>query len=777
MRLVGATSQSNLTIVQDWKTYEAHQFGCLSLEARQLLLQALDSGPEYIRRSARQLCRYFEVYLFLGGERITEQAISRPSMLAIASGFVGALNSTRFMNADIYARKTYTRAFVEALMSLNQHCAVLAGLGVGRETKSRESELAAEFDGRAFPEEKLWVLRGWWIQNRKGNRAHLPLHALYLKMGRAFTQRFHDSCAAYVQGRVVTLAGVRELVEFISQSEELADFNLLDRSYVARFWKNFIIYYTQRSYNGGAGSKASTIVAAWNRIFVPFVRDSLVPAGLFAPPMGGYPNPRSRQTSGALSNVEVKDGVDVKTKLLTHVPLHLTDTEAIQTLFIDIRRDFDHVRKWADSEVSATNVRVNRRKNLATQGSPRVVQPVGTNSRGHKYISSRDNPEALANAAATFQLYGYVPPGVRGLEARLLYPKPLDRTAEELGLPVTGSVVPYLAILVAEHPAITTSFLENFQLYSHAGVRIGLARTDGRWYMVGDKDRRGPADAEQQIALSDAAFEALEGLISLTEPIRTYMREHGDDDWRYLLLSCGKGFGRPYRIRNLSGQMCGEARVARIWRGLHAHCGLSPSQAQALAHRFSLSRLRASGGTLVYLESRSAQKMAEVLGHKHYEPDLLSRYLPPALQEFFQERWIRIFQNGILAEALKDSPYLLESTDFKTSEELDLFLSQHALKTLPSGKVSEATPASKSEVVIGLDVGILTVLVGFERAVTAALEQRKEPGKNALHWASLTRALVAYVESAASGREDLQEQLADAKRQADSSQMDSFVYA
>lgn len=765
MKLVSKTAESNLTIVKNHATYRDFEFKELSDQAREMLLSTLTSGAT---------CRYFEAYLFLIGKRVTEQTLVGRSMLSLASGFIGALNSEKFLDVGIYMRKKHTSTFIQALSKLNVHASSLEGLGTGREITAQEAQLAATFEAQFFSEEKIWLLGGWWAVNKNGQRFHLPLYPLYVRMGRAYTQRLYDVTVAYVRGRsVVQIFAIRALVRFIANTNEVTERHLLDRTFTAKFLRDFLIDFTQLSYKGGKGMQASTILNGWNNHFIPFVRDVLVPAGLFAAPLGGYPNPRGKDTSGVLSNVALEDGIHVKTKLLTRVPLHLSDAEAMQTLFVDIRRDFNLIRQWADSEVLRTNSYIDRRIALESQGTPRIIQPVGTNTSGHKILSSPDNPQALANAAATLKKFGFVPRGVKGQDVKLLFPSPLNETAQELGLPVTGSIVPYLAILVAEHPAITTAYLENFQLYNSIGVRIGLVKTDGGYYLVGDKQRRGPADAEQQIPLSDAALSAVNGLLRLTEPVRKYMREHGDDDWRYLILSCGKGFGKPYRIRKLAPQTCFEERLRSIAAGLHAHCDIPLPQAQALAKRFSLGRLRASAGTLVYLETQSVHKMSEALGHKYFDPDLLSRYLPPALQEFFQERWIRIFQNGILAEALKDSPYLLQSTDFETKEELTSFLSKHALKLLPSTEVTTPESPSQSEVAFGLDVGIFTVLLGIERAVS----QANSPTANAVHWATLTRALVKYIESNANYRVDLKDQLAIAKRLADPAQMEEFLYA
>lgn len=778
MKLVPKATHEDLTIVKRLPTYADFNLGALSLGAREAIQRALGSEKMHLRKTSRPLCIYLEIYLFLIKEHINEQDMLKKSMLEIARGFIGAICSERFVGIVADMRKTYTNAFICALKKINPFAQNFEVIWASKQLTASAKSFVCQFESRQFDEERIWVLGGWWIENKNGIRSHLPLHPLYKRMGRSFTQRFYEVCASHTRGRVLgQLVAVPALIKFISARKDISEELLLDRSYMARFWRQFLIEYTQTSHRNGEGVKPSTIISGWNNQFVPLVRDAMVPAGLFASPLGGYPNPRSKSSFGQNTNVSTENGVQVKTNLLTRIPLHLSDAEAVHTLFVQIRKDVDLITQWAEEEIRLTNEYIERRKLLENTGTPRTIQPIGTNSDGHKYIASASNPNAIANAAATFKKYGYTPRGNKSLDIRLLYPSPLEDTARQLGLPVTGSIIPYLTILVAEHPAITTSFLENFLLYNAAGVRIGLARTDGGHYLIGDKPRRGSTDAEQHIHLSEKALKAIEGILELTEPIRTFMRNTGDDDWRYLLLSSGKGFGKPYRIKKLAPQMCFKERIRDIGAGIEKHCKLPHEAAISLAKRFSLGRLRTSAATLVYLETQSVRKMADALGHKYFEPDLLSRYLPPAIQEFFQERWIRIFQNGILAEALKDSTYLLESTDFKSEAELDEFLSQHALKLLPQNDDAQATPNKNNEIAFGLDAGIFAVLLSIDCAVSNALRQNIKPSPQALHWATVTRALVGYLNTNGNDRVDLVEQLNIAREMADPSLVEAFVYA
>lgn len=777
MKIVASRTQEDLTIVKSLPTYADIKLGALSLSARDAIQHALASEKRHLRKASKPLCLYLEIYLFLIKEQINEQDMLNESMLDIGRGFIGAICSERFVGIVADMRKLYTNAFICALKKINQFAQDFDDIWINKQLTSSAKCLVSAFESSQFDEERVWVLGGWWARNKNGIRFHLPLHPLYERMGRSFTQRFYDICASHTRGRAIgQLVAVPALINFISTKEDISEELLLDRTYIARFWREFLIEFSQTSYRNGQGIKPSTIISGWNNQFVPLVRDAMVPAGLFASPLGGYPNPRSRSTFGQSTNVSTENVVQVKTNLLTRIPLHLSDAEAVQTLFIQIRKDVNLITQWAEQEIRLTDECIKQRKRLESIGTPRMIQAIGTNTDGHKYVASASNPNALANAAATLKKYGYTPRGNKSLDIRLLYPSPLEETARELGLPVTGSIIPYLTILVAEHPAITTSFLENFQLYNASGVRIGLVRTDGGHYLVGDKPRRGSTDAEQHIHLSEKSLKAIEGLLELTEPVRTYMRKSGDDDWRYLLLSSGKGFGIPYRIKKLAPQMCFKERIRDIGAGIEKHCKLPLDEAISLAKRFSLGRLRTSAATLVYLETQSVRKMAEALGHKYFDPDLLSRYLPPAIQEFFQERWIRIFQNGILCEALKDSAYLLESTDFKTEAELDEFLSQHALKLLPQNSETPTTPNKNKEIAFGVDAGIFAVLLSIDSAVSNALMQNITPNPQAQHWATVTRALIGYLNTNGSDRVDIMEQLNIARGMADPSLVKAFVY-
>ena len=74
--------------------------------------------------------------------------------------------------------------------------------------------------------------------------------------------------------------------------------------------------------------------------------------------------------------------------------------------------------------------------------------------------------------------------------------------------------------------------------------------------------------------------------------------------------------------------------------------------------------------------------MSIALGHSKLDVKLLSSYLPKPLWDYFTDRWIRIFQNILIYESLKDTNYLLSAMDINESN-LEDFIKNHHFKEIP----------------------------------------------------------------------------------------------
>ena len=317
--------------------------------------------------------------------------------------------------------------------------------------------------------------------------------------------------------------------------------------------------------------------------------------------------------------------------------------------------------------------------------------------------------------------------------------------AFELGLPTSYSLEPYMYQLIDHNHKITDSFLINLELFDERGLLVGLEETDAGHYLVGYKNRKGGGKAQQKVKLDEKMKDLVDQIIEITTPLRTYLQSKNDGNFRYLFLSSIMGFSYPQRIwaTNTFGgsKLQDELRLAGF---KNVRPEWSDSRVSKLVERISLTRFRSSCGIRVYLESGSCHKMADALGHEKYKPDLLSHYLPEPILRYFQNRWIRIFQKGIICEAMKDSPFLLKASHFKSMKELHLFLENHAARLPVFSEIDDNCDDESPEAYVTIDENILIALFSLEEAVERA---RQEVSPLASYWAAFSKRLKHEIEN------------------------------
>lgn len=177
---------------------------------------------------------------------------------------------------------------------------------------------------------------------------------------------------------------------------------------------------------------------------------------------------------------------------------------------------------------------------------------------------------------------------------------------------------------------------------------------------------------------------------------------------------------------------------------------------------------------MIYVETGSVEAMSKALGHSQYSETLLASYLPRPIVEFFRERWIRLFQTGVILEALKGSPYRFRAAAFSSAGEMDEFLKNHALRTIAIDSASRSDETSSSEIKFGLDVEILTLLASLCAAIDIATTS---VNPIAAYWAKVARKLFAYIESPQCARHDIKVLLSKAQKQIDASLVAGALHA
>ena len=637
--------------------------------------------------------------------------------------------------------------------------------------------------------EPLKVLQ-WsgWVCGRKTRPyrvAFLPLTPILDHLGEQFTLQLYSICQTFsTTRRHAGHFAVRAMATLLSSTEtSFSPKQLQNPKDAADFLYALYECYLREGYRDGNGRAISQLVHHWRGEVTIFFEEYLFPAGLVARPSAGLPTPRSIDIGGQ-TNIKRTDGILIHDKLLTPVPLEVSDQEALQLIFHKIEEELKNIKRWALHEVNRIAVLLERRRQFAKEGNVRRVLPAGSNLPTDA-STDWSHPNHLKNGAATFEALGYPCYGDGSDLSAVLFPAPRTRWAHELAVPESSTLLPHCAVIVGEHPSITTAYLEQCELYDVNGKLAGVICNDSGSILSGAKLRRGSEHAAEDVILNHNSSFAVDQIIQLTTPLRNFLRERGDDSWRYLLLTSGKGFGYPRRMDRLSVRTSSPDAIRALGNSFAQVLNLPAEEANGLAKRFSLTAMRASAGVIVYFKSKSVHEMATALGHVKYDSKLLDRYLPKALRQFFEERWIRIFQTGVIVQALQGSPYQLEASGFRTIEELDSFLLNHSIKLPPrptsSSLMSNETDintlgklSSPRETVFGLNEEILTTLISLD---LAEAESSRALAPLARYWAEIGRSLIPYIEIAGTARPDIQEYLRNARRRARADLVSKIAYA
>lgn len=678
--------------------------------------------------------RKFECYLQITRRRFHE-GDSRSSQVAAIRGFIYALFHEEFFpNSSPWA---IARRAVQTFGVIypEEDWPKFPCTAFRNRWPSSFKDQVSAFGDTSFDKELLDFWRGWSCTNKQGQKVHLRLHQFSEHFGNSRALELLGAAATWLRGRRATRVPlVQEFAAYAVRTYPETDFSRpLDVSrLISGFFEDFL---------RGAASKAydlTSAVSRWNS-FRSILVDHLL--GLsWAVPSKAVPYPSApRQAPEYSKVVTLEDGSEVKNSLLTPVPLDLSSSQASELIFKSIKNDVRLVEQWATEETRQSWERARQRKMLAKQGTPHSAGQLGVTT-GMKKRRQRPHPEYLMHAAATFEDEGLSDPAL----AYVKYPTPGWLTAWELGIPSDVLLFAHASLLIIDHPEITSSPLSQIELYNKDGQMTGLVEIDGRHYLTLYKNRKGPDQAEQRILLTARCVEVVHRLIQLTTPLRDHLRRTGDVKWRLLFLYIKSMGSRP---RSWTPAGSANYRAPILAKRLQIITGIDEEKSTNLGWRFTLTRLRASVGVLVLINSGSAEEMAKALGHEEYRPELLSRYIPLPLQQYLSESLVLRFQTSMVCRALQDSPHLLEASGFASMDELDQFLSEHALQQVPvhllplENRHDIQTP---DKVVFGVSLGVLQVL--WSLVIAVSTDEESACGR-AIRWAHIGRQLFNHLES------------------------------
>jgi hypothetical protein len=681
--------------------------------------------------------KLFECYCDL-----TDVDINKPKTLRKAVlRFVGALSDQSFVISNKDTRNKYARHII----SIYNVLSLEANDGEQINWDPNLPELYAYYwIGYPIAPYKLVYWQDWVVVSRKKDNNYLPFPKVYLTHGEEFTLQLHKSIKHFFasQAKPAQTPFVM-MMEFLTANQSAWPAYIFNSS--REIWNFFVAFrrfFFLRAIDLKLALEAQKKL--WNT-FIVNIYACLIDSKAWATPYKPLPQAPTSELDPTTSRIKTRsDGNQVRTKLITDIPLHITDEQAIQFLFRDIKQDLKIVINWALAE---TNKLISARKNrdlLAQGGSP--IHKIA----GWKHLEDI----GLSNICATFTQDGYKFDRAY-LESKFGTGVYRECLAKLFALPNSGDLFPFQCLLVARHPTITPSFLDKFELYSKQGHLSGFIQTIGGYQLIGFKDRKHDNKSEQKVDLTPETATLIQELIEITKPMRNYLRRKNEDKWRYLFLCSGGTYAEPscpgilsWNTSRLSYQSTGTLLSAQF----APHTSLTDPELSEFLKRVSLSTIRASSVVTNYIEHQSPELASKELGHTKYIPKLISRYIPTELYNFLQSRYIRIFQNAMICVALEGSPHLLKATKFRNIDELHDFLKLYALKDIPEDLSGREKPAENTETLghayISISPAILSVLFSLQTAVEAGLESSKiDISAKALYWTSFAKNLKREIEA------------------------------
>lgn len=763
--------------------FRLHRYPFRAIDEHALTLLCTAAADIRLNEGAHPMAavHVLECVCDLAGERFTLSTLLSTEAQRLYDLFCSAIHSQSFAELKKAKRQGFCRSLRETLTNAR---VLKADRPPITWDHSRYPELTPQWENldNALDPAKVAYWSGWPIENRDGEATYLPLEKLWNSHGEKYTEDFHLGISTRMEGATGTpnfMFGV--MLDFLDKNQktwpsETFHDPLRIHDFFAAMMKHYFLGISTDD------PALPSMKKNWNR-FIGQVYSTFIDSRIWCTPYLQLSLTDARAINGSTTHVKKnRQGLTVRTKLVTHIPLHLTEQEAVEKLIFTIKDEIETIRSWATQQTLEITQRFKNGKKLARSG--KWLNTACVNFYDDNFIN---------NMAAAFEKYLYLLP-VSNL--RLSYTRRSGQNistpeiSRALGIPTTQDLYPFQCLLIIEHPFITSHFFENFNLCDKNGKQTGVISEGGKSYLVvgsesnlisGLKRRKGVKHGRQKVELSDTAASILSDVINITQPARDYLRSIGDENARKLFIASPHCINKPIpaRIPRWNTTTLNYPSSSPLLQQFHPHTKLREEALKEFLSRISPSTIRASRCIEEYLLTGSTALMSECLGHEEEDSILLETYLPEVFVQFIEGRGIRVMHKAMICHALRNSPFLVAGANFDSMEILEEFLNNYAIKDVPGFLMDPESELQKlenaeAEVLVKMGVGSLTALLSLEQAVRNAKDSRlvKESAK---HWARLTPLLVKDIEEGTDGL--LKEHLKTARVFAAPHRMEAIIYA
>ena len=605
-----------------------------------------------------------------------------------------------------------------------------------------------EFKGLQVKPERLSYLDGWKLKSKQGKTFNLAIGEFHEAFGDELTADFYCHISRYsitqkstsLRTSVDTITVL--LNSFATHCNSVDDLRAqLKTNKLSAFLEK--IMWCLFSSHLAKSNKSARFFGTWSKMINVF-SVCFIESGLINEPVRPILTPSFKEDSQPIAKIATGGKLTSSEEQLwlASIPLHIKDEAVIQIIEDRLRASEEHVRASYHAVFENIKEKHERNLKLAKTGS---VKPIRVGACGgvkrNEYV--RVGRDHLSNSIATFYTHGIGatvrhPSNFFGGSSTNSDNISTSVLVDELNLPTTATLGALCTLLVLEHPQLTPSALENWELFDKSGQMTGYKQVGGSYVIVVYKSRKGVARAQQDIILNEYSQSIVKTLIGHTELARQHLKanpstdEHQENAWRYMLIKADLnkaswcfGFGSNISVLSLRS-------TYRQWVYNHSS-NMNEADKLLLSKSVGLRSCRKLRAIRTYIKTHSLREVAEVLGHETVNVDLLNKYLPSSLMDFFNARWIRQFQNALIYIAMQESDYLFEAVDIKP-ENLDEFLQNHGIHDIPKlfGKFKNDTALSLvekeesrerfDEVTLTITENVIRVLIAIKGIVDRSKE-------------------------------------------------------
>lgn len=569
---------------------------------------------------------------------------------------------------------------------------------------------------------------GWMCKDKLGNSHMVHLATWSDTYGAEFTSLVHKTISNFTRTHKTTRISsilsklVSLLNEFTLHCKTQEDLKhslksenshlFIEEIFNSMFFKSMINDHDPKNFT-----------KTWTKTINLF-NQCFIKSSFFEEPLKPFLAPQFKEPRTSSHSISI--GGDLKDKekdhWLTNIPLEIKDEAVLEVIQQRLNLDLEHIRVVTKRMLQDIKNRLERNKEFREKGE---IKPLPSDIDKKK--KTPVGIDYLQNTVATFYHHGFAV-GSR-TTTFLGFDGQGDDLLEELSLPTTKSLNVIASLLILEHPKITPSWLQEWELFDKNGNKVGLKQAGTQWVAVSFKNRKGATTAQQEVILNDFTKTIVDVLIEHTSFARSELKNNRGSDWRYMMLTATlQSANRPKNIgQQLAAQGQYQKALAVESYDNSQKVILNQDKAINLAEIVTPRSIRRARALQIYLQTQSLRAVSEALGHKEIRLELLEVYLPKPLMDFFNKRWIRQFQNAIIFEALKDSPFLFDALDFDESA-LDEFLKNHRLGDLPenlerlNGNVegNQEHISNLGELVFTLSTPLLQVLLAIQNVIDNA---------------------------------------------------------